>query len=210
MQTKFSLRSFLLSLLRYWWLWATAAGLVAVALIVRSCKEDPPVELTVKRSTQIDISPEEIRAIRSIDQWEFLSVTTEEMVEWHHRGTFSGNHLVRIYQGTLRLGVDLSDAPDDWFTSLPDSTARLRLPAVGLLDDHFIDEAATRSFYEKGHIPTSTRTELYEQARKAMLRRCLTPQNLKTAEENARTQFTSIFQALGFKKVEITFQATSK
>ena len=192
-------------LMRFWWLGLVALIAVAAAYMVHTAKEHPPVQLAVKHDTRIDVSAEEVRSIRDIGQWEFLSVSTEELVEWSRRRTFGTDRLVRIYTGTLRLGVDLTKASDDWFTSLPDSVARLRLPPIGLLDDNFIDEARTRSFYEKGICPPEARNQLYAQARKLMMQRCLTPQNLKTAEDNARVQFTKTFEAMGFKKVDIEF-----
>lgn len=194
-----------LGLLRYWWLWVIVAGLIAVAVIYHNVATHPPVSLKVTSSTTIDVTPEELRAVRDIGQWEFLSFSTEEMVEWHRHRPFGNDHLVRIYSGTLRLGVDLSQAGDDWFTSLPDSTARLVLPPVQLLDTHFIDEAHTRSFYQRGSVPADTLEVLYDRAREAMLARCMTPDRLRTAERNAREEFTRIFQSLGFKRVEITF-----
>ncbi|MGM9688087.1 MAG: DUF4230 domain-containing protein [Alloprevotella sp.] len=198
-------RRLLLSLVRYWWLLAIAAIAVAVAVVVKSVEDHPPVQVAVVRNTRIDITPEEIRSIRQIGQWEFLSVSTEEMVEWHRKHFMGDDHLTRIYSGTLRLGIDMQQLSEDWFTSLPDSACRLRLPAVSLLDTLFIDEARTRSFYEKGSIPPEAREQLYRQARQAMLRRLLTPANLHAAEENARNQFTRIFAAMGFKKIDITF-----
>lgn len=192
-------------LARWWWLWLVAVIMAATAYVLRSLRENPPVRLEVKRDTRIDVSAEEVRSIRDIGQWEFLSVSTEELVEWSRQRTFCTDRLVRIYSGTLRLGIDLKAASADWFTSLPDSVARLKLPAVSLLDANFIDEARTRSFYEKGTCPPEARTQLYEQARRQMLRRCLTPQNRRKAEENAREQFTKVFTALGFKRVDITF-----
>ena len=198
-------RHLLLGLVRYWWLLAIAVIVVAVAVVVKSVESNPPVQVAMVRNTRIDITPEEIRAIRQIGQWEFLSVSTEEMVEWHRKHFMGDDHLTRIYSGTLRLGIDMQQASDDWFTSLPDSTCRLRLPAIALLDTLFIDEARTRSFYEKGSIPPEAREQLYRQARQAMLRRLLTPANLQAAEENARSQFTHIFAAMGFKKIDITF-----
>lgn len=198
-------RRLLLSLIRYWWLLAIAAIAVAVAVVVKSVENNPPVQVAVVRNTRIDVTPEEIRSVRQIGQWEFLSVSTEEMVEWHRKHFMGDDHLTRIYSGTLRLGIDMQQASDDWFASLPDSTCRLRLPAITLLDTLFIDEARTRSFYEKGSIPPEAREQLYRQARQAMLRRLLTPANLQAAEENARSQFTHIFAAMGFKKIDITF-----
>lgn len=198
-------RRVLPGLLRYWWLWAIVAGLVAVAVIYRNVAMHPPVSLKVTSSTTIDVTPEELRAVRDIGQWEFLSFSTEEMAEWRRHRTFVDDHLVRIYSGTLRLGIDLTEAGEDWFTSLPDSTARLILPPIRLLDTHFIDEARTRSFYQRGSMPADTLEVLYERAREAMLARCMTPERLRTAERNAREEFTRIFQSLGFKRVEITF-----
>lgn len=202
---KYGFGRFLLSLVRYWWVAAAAVALTAAAVIYRSCAEHPPVNVRVVRQTRIDLTPEEIKSITDIGQWEFLSVSTEEFVEWHRNRTFGSDHLVRIYTGTLRIGIDMARAPKDWFTSLPDSTARLRLPPVALLDDRFIDEARTRSFYQKGSVPPSVYDDLYEQARRSMLRRCLTPQNLQRAEKSAREHFTRIFRAFGFKTVHIEF-----
>lgn len=198
-------RKLFYSLVRYWWLLAVAVALVAVAVVWRGCNENPPIRLKTTHSTTIDLTPEEVRSVRDIGQWEFLAIATEEMVEWHRHRTFGNDHLVRIYTGTLRLGIDMEKAGDDWFVSLPDSTARLRLPAVGLLDGNFIDEARTRSFYQKGSVPSDTLETLYARARSAMLRRCLTKQNLQDAESGAREHFTRIFKSFGFKKVEISF-----
>ena len=203
-------RRLLLSFVRLWWLWLVAAALVALAYVVHTAKEHPPIQLEVKRDTRIDVTPEEVRSIRDIGQWEFLAVSTEELVEWSRSRTFSTDRLVRIYSGTLRLGIDLRKAPADWFTSLPDSTASLHLPPVELLDSNFIDEARTRSFYEKGICPPKALDDLYARARQQMLHRCLTPQNLKQAENNARQQFTKLFEAMGFRQVILTFGEPTK
>ena len=201
----FSWRALAFSLLRYWWVAAIAVALVASAFMVKTVRQHPPVKLEVHRSTRIDVTAEEVRSIRDVGQWEFLNITTEEMVEWSRSRTFGTDRLVRIYTGTLRIGVDMKKAAGDWFTSKPDSVAELHLPKVALLDANFIDEARTRSFYEKGSYPPEALKSLYEQARQRMLRRCLTPQNLKQAEANARSQFTHLFQTLGFKRVDIHF-----
>lgn len=203
-------RTLLVALVRYWWLWLIVAALVAVSVVVRTVSEHPPVMLEVKRDTRIDVTPEEVRSIRDIGQWEFMSVTTEELVEWNRSRTFGTDRLVRIYTGTLRLGIDMKKCSDDWFTSLPDSVAALKLPPVELLDSNFIDEARTRSFYEKGSFPPQAADELYRKARTQMMQRCLTNQNLQTAERNARERISQVFRAMGFKRVDITFEARSQ
>lgn len=193
-------------LLRWWWIFAVAAIVIAVAYIYIGIKENPPIHLEVEHNTRIDLTPEQIQSVRDIGQWEFLTINTEELVEWQRPRTLTTDRLTRIYQGTLRLGIDMSKATDNWFTSLPDSTAQLILPHAALLDNNFIDEARSRSFYEKGTIPPEARDQLYTQARKKMMQRCLTPQNLQTAERNARNEFTRIFKAFGFKTVTIQFK----
>ena len=199
----------LLNILRNGRFYAIALAVVAVAVIVvvvvKAWQKDPPISLSVVHNTRIDVTPEEIQSIRDIGQWEFLSISTEEMVEWHRHRTFGNDHLVRIYQGTLRIGVDMAHAKEDWLQSLPDSTAIVHLPAIGLLDNQFIDEARTRTFYEKGSIPPAILDQLYATAAQKMRHRCLTPQNLKRAENNARTHFARIVRAMGFKRVEIVF-----
>ncbi len=202
-------RTLLVALVRYWWLWLIVVALVAVAVVVRTVSEHPPVTLEVKRDTRIDVTPEEVRSIRDIGQWEFMAVTTEELVEWNRSRTFGTDRLVRIYTGTLRLGLDMKKCGDGWFTSLPDSVAQLKLPPVELLDSNFIDEARTRSFYEKGSYPPQAAEELYRKAREQMMNRCLTSQNVQTAERNARERITQVFRAMGFKRVDIEFQSNA-
>lgn len=94
-------RRLLLSFVRLWWLWLVAAALVALAYVVHTAKEHPPIQLEVKRDTRIDVTPEEVRSIRDIGQWEFLAVSTEELVEWSRSRTFS----------TDRLCASIPDAP---------------------------------------------------------------------------------------------------
>ena len=114
---------------------------------------------------------------------------------------------MRIYTGTLRIGIDLRDATPGWATARGD-TAWLRLPPVKLLDERFIDEARTRSFYERGRWDAATRQQLYERAREAMMHRCLTQENMEAARQNARQQFTSLLRGLGYTHINITFENT--
>ena len=194
--------------LRSPWPWLAALVVAAGLYALRRCEADPP-RLAVEHHSAIDVTPEEIREIRNIREWEFLSISTEELVEACEPGTLGDRQIARIYEGTLRLGIRMDRAGDDWFSARGD-TACLRLPDVGLLDDDFIDEARTRAFYEKGTWPASTRERLYQQARTAMLRRHLTEENLRMARENAREQFTKIFQGFGFRVVDVKFIPSGK
>ena len=60
-------------------------------------------------TSEVIMTPSQIESIRRIGQWEFMSINDEELVDTIRKGFFSDDHLVRIYYGTLRLGIDLSD-----------------------------------------------------------------------------------------------------
>ena len=88
----------------------------------------------------IDITPTQIQEIQNIGQWEFLSINDEELIDTVSRGFFSDSELVRIYYGTVRLGVDLRQAGPQWLHVEGDSIIAT-LPPITLLERNFIDEA---------------------------------------------------------------------
>jgi hypothetical protein len=153
----------------------------------------------------IDITPTQIAAIKQIGQWEFLSVRDEELVDTLSRGFFSDKELVRIYYGTVRLGIDLQKTDDKWI-QVTDTAVIATLPPIQLLDRNFIDEAQTRSFFESGSWSSADREALYNRAYQKMYARCVTPQNIATAEENARQQFAQLLRSLGFEKVWVNIE----
>lgn len=153
----------------------------------------------------IDITPTQIAAIKQIGQWEFLSVRDEELVDTLSRGFFSDKELVRIYYGTVRLGIDLQKTDDKWI-QVTDTAIVATLPPIQLLDRNFIDEAQTRSFFESGSWSSADREALYNRAYQKMYARCVTPQNIATAEENARQQFAQLLRSLGFEKVWVNIE----
>ena len=75
-------------------------GLVAVivvaGLVWRLIDEVKDAKLEVVSDNKIDISPEVVQSIKSIGEWEFLSIADEEMVDTIRKGIFSDDHLVRI------------------------------------------------------------------------------------------------------------------
>ncbi len=166
--------------------------------------------LTVKKSSQrIDITPMQIQSIQQIGQWEFLAINDEELVDTVDRGFFRDKELIRIYYGTLRLGVDLHQAKPQWIVT-EDSLLIATLPPIRLLDRNFIDEARTRPFIETGTWTPQDREKLYNKAYNKMLRRCITPENIRIAEDNARTQFTQLFRSMGFPYSRIVFEEKEK
>ena len=160
--------------------------------------------LSLGTDNAIDITPEQIASIKAIGQWEFLSISDEEIVDTVRHGFFGDDELVRIYSGTLQLGIDLNDTEDGWLRADGD-TLRVLLPDVKLLDEHFLDEASARSFYESGTWSQSDRKALANKARRKMLARCLTPANIASAEQNATAQFHQMLRSMGFQNVSIRF-----
>ena len=160
--------------------------------------------ITIESEKKIGITPEQIRSIKAIGEWEFLSINDEELVDTTRKGLFRNDHLVRIYYGTMRLGFDLKDTKEDWIKASGD-TVEVTLPPIRLLDSDFIDEAKTRSFYESGRWSAADREKMYRKAKAMMLRNGLTPTNIRSAENNADAQFRNMFRAMGFENVVIRF-----
>lgn len=150
----------------------------------------------------IDVTPEQIASIKAIGQWEFLSVSDEELVDTIRKGFFSDDQLVRIYYGTLRLGIDMSRVR----IYVQGDTVTLSAPPVGLLDQDFIDEARTKAFYESGKWQPKDREALYHKARRQMLAHGLTQENLSNAQQNAETQLRRMMKAMGYQNVDIRFE----
>lgn len=182
---------------------AVAAAVTVVVIAVSRFAKSTKVE--VASDNTIAITPEQIQAIKAIGEWEFLSVSTEEMVDTMRRGLFSDDHLVRIYYGTLRLGVNLHKAEPGWIVARGD-TVYVTLPAMGLLDNDFIDEARTSSFYESGRWKPQDREALYRKAYRKMIAHCLTPSNIRSAENNADAQFRNMMRSMGFNNVVVRFK----
>lgn len=158
--------------------------------------------LGLEVADEIDHTPEQIESIRAIGQWEFLSVSQEELVDTVRRGLLRNDELVRIYYGTLRLGVDMSQAQ----LQVQGDTVTLTLPPVGLLDPSFIDEARTKAFYESGRWQPRDREALYQKARRQMLSHGLTNENLLAASRNAESQLRRLLLSMGYNHIVIKWK----
>ena len=181
-----------------------SVSLVIIAFFwLRSCTKGDHIEIGADDA--IDASPTQIQSIKAIGEWEFLSVSLEELADTVRKGIFSDDELSRIYYGTLRLGINMHQVEPGWLTAEGDSVS-LSLPQVALLDRDFIDEARTKPFFETGSWKPEDREALYRQAHNRMLQHGLTKENIVAAEDNAREQITSLMKAMGFKKVRITFR----
>ena len=183
--------------------------LLCVALVIvaffwlRSCTKNDYIELGADNA--IDPTPTQIQSIRAIGEWEFLSVSLEEMTDTVRKGFFSDDELSRIYYGTLRLGINMHHVEPGWFQADGDIVS-LTLPRVALLDRDFIDEARSKPFFESGSWKPEDREALYRQAHSNMLIHGLTKENLLAAETNAREQIGNLMRAMGYKRISISFK----
>lgn len=182
--------------------------LLSIGLIVIICglilyftlNKQPLVSVDAKGNTVP--TPMEVESVRSIGQWEFLTLSDEEIADTVRHNFFGDNELSRIYYGTLRLGSDLSKVGDDFVRANNDSLV-VNLPKITLLDSHFIDEARTRPLIEDGKWTEADRAALTRKAERMMRKRCLTKENYQKAEDNARIQVTALFHAMGYKHVKV-------
>ena len=183
-----------------------AVAIIAIILLaVWLYRSLGDARLEMGADDSIGLTPTQIESIKAVGEWEFLSISTEELVDTTRKRLFKDDQLVRIYYGTLRLGVNMQQVKPGWIQQRND-TLFLTLPKVGLLDRNFIDEARTKSFFESGTWQAEDREALYKQAYRKMTAHCLTPTNLQTAEENARESFRKMLRSMGYKNVDIKFE----
>ena len=153
----------------------------------------------------IEISDAQITSIRNIGEWEFMSINDEEIVDTIRRGFFGDDQLARIYYGTVRLGVNLHEAAEDWLT-IDKDTIIAKVPKIKVLDEDFIDEARTRAFYAEGKWSAADYKALYKQAYRKMRERCLTPSNIKSAQNNGDIQIADLLHSMGYEHVKIEWE----
>ena len=159
----------------------------------------------ITKSGRTLMTPMQVEWMRAIGEWEFLTVYDEEIVDTVRTGFFGDDELVRIYYGTLRLGVDMGEVDKGWLTARGDAVVAT-LPAIRLLDEGFIDEARTVSFFESGRWSDESRQRLYRRAAEQMKHRCLSEENLARAERNGVAQVGNVLRSMGFDKVDVKFK----
>ena len=182
-----------------------AGTILAVLLVWWFARDIQQTEISIESDQTIDITPQQIESIRAIGQWEFLSISNEELIDTTRKRLFSDDHLSRIYYGTVRLGIDMQQMDSTWITVQGDSIT-LWLPRPTLLDRDFIDEARTKSFHESGRWTANDRETLYRRAQQRMLRYSLTKKNVETASQNGEAQLRRLMQSMGFKHVNVQWR----
>ena len=185
---------------------AGALVVAGVAWLVRAVSHS---EVGLAVDLRINITPEQMTSIKAIGEWEFLSVSNEELVDTIREGMLSDDHLIRIYYGTARLGINMHHVEPGWLTTRGD-TLVATLPAIELLDRDFIDEARTKSFFESGSWSHADREALYRKAYRQMLRHTMTHDNLQAARDNGEEQFRRMLKVMGFPLVSVHFRGNRR
>ena len=188
----------------------TVIGILAIAALIAligyiTMQKMGDTSASIEIDKRIGITPTQIESMKTIGAWEFLSIADEELVDTVRNGFFKDDELIRIYYGTLRLGIDMKDAIDGWIKKDKD-TIDVLLPPVKLLDERFIDEARTKSFFESGKWSDQDREMLYQRAYKRMKQRCMTKENIASAEQNATKQFYQMMRSMGFDNVRVRME----
>ena len=182
----------------------TAIIILVLSIILFIHRHSTDNYLAFGSDRKIELSPSQISEIKQIGEWEFLSISDEELLDTIRHGFFGDDELTRIYYGTLHLGINMGQLDEHWLTTKGD-TLYCTFPPIQLLDEDFIDEARTKSFIEKGTWDESVRKQLYQRAAQLMKQRTMTPANIKLATQNATTQITLFMKSMGYPKVKVQF-----
>lgn len=174
---------------------ASLCFLAIVGVIVWMGYKIKDDSFTIGYSDKIDDTPTIVEQMKEIGQWEFLSISDEELVDTVRRGFFSDDELVRIYYGTMRLGIDFSQCDEKWIEREGD-TIKVDLPPVRLLDENFLDETRTKSFFESGKWTNADRKAMADRAKALMRKRCLTKENMDLAQKNAEAQVNAFVKMI--------------
>ena len=174
---------------------ASLCFLAIVGVIVWMGYKIKDDSFTIGYSDKIDDTPTIVEQMKEIGQWEFLSISDEELVDTVRRRFFSDDELVRIYYGTMRLGIDFSQCDEKWIEHEGD-TIKVDLPPVRLLDENFLDETRTKSFFESGKWTNADRKAMADRAKALMRKRCLTKENMDLAQKNAEAQVNAFVKMI--------------
>lgn len=185
------------------WIAFFVVGAIALMLLWMVYGPGESNVVTTERVERVTLTPTQIKSIESIGEWEFLAVSDEEIVDTVSHGFFGDSELIRIYYGTLRMGIDLRQARKGWIR-LEGDTVCADLPPVRLLGNEFIDEARTQTFYETGTWTAADRKRLYLKASRIMRQRVVNRDNLNKSSQQAEAQMDKLLHAMGFEHVRIT------
>lgn len=179
------------------WFWVVLAILFFLYLFLTKTEE--------KKEPEIGNTTTQITSMKEIEEWEFLTIHLEELVDTIVVRKFNNLRSTKIYKGNARLGIDMKKCGKNWAVC-KENSANITLPPIELIDKEIIDETQTQTFYEEGKISATIKNEMRSRAKREMKKKALKKENLQAAEQNAQAQFKKIFSALGYQDITIKFQ----
>lgn len=174
-------------------------GVVVLIAIFFAVKFHSTPAVTIERNDKITPTPNIITEVKKIGKWEFLSVKIEELVDTT-KGVLFKDQLSALYTGTLRYGIDFSKTQSNWFIQNGDSVVAF-LPKVTLLDNYFLDEAATKTVFETGSFTPNDRRDMRERAITQILAKSEKAGYKNEAQREAKEQIARFLQNLGIKNI---------
>lgn len=125
------------------WFW------VVLAILFFSTSSSPKRK---KKEPEIGNSTTQITSMKEIEEWEFLTIHLEELVDTIVVRKFNNLRSTKIYKGNARLGIDMKKCGKNWAVC-KNNSANITLPPIELIDKEIIDETQTQTFYEEGKSP---------------------------------------------------------
>lgn len=176
--------------------------LILVAwLLLRTTVKDSGIE-TSATDEHVSSTKAVIDSIRSIGQWELMSLDVQTEVDTVCDAWFGLRHnrLTRRYHGRISLGIDLSQLPSS--PSLPPlrgdrGGAWVCLPPVKVLDENFIDESLTELIVcDDSDMEQSPeiRRDMLQRARQKMLKEVVTPARLAECDDKAHQELDRLLK----------------
>lgn len=180
-----------------------AITVVVVAwLLLRPAVEESGVE-TVATNEQVTSTRAVLDSIRSIGQWELMSIDAKVDVDTTGKAMMGlmDTKLQRRYHGRISIGIDLQKAEirDSMFI----------LPHAAVLDNDFIDESLTELIVcENQDMEQSPaiKAAMLKKAKRMMLRDVVKPSILADCDKKAAEDVRKRLESLGVKYVSVTFR----
>lgn len=174
--------------IKYYAIAVLAVATVAAAiwfLMLRPALKDSGVE-TVATDEIVTSTKAKLDSIRSIGQWELMSIEVQADVDTVQERWFGlkKERLQRRYHGRISLGINMQGVTD-----------LDNLPPACVLDTNFIDESRTELIVcENDDMEQNSQLKaaMLRKARHLMLRDAATTQRLMECEQKAKAEITRL------------------
>lgn len=152
-----------------------------------------------------------ILQIRTLNRWETASYTVQQIIDSGTSGNvfqqfLFGNRILLIAQGTVVAGFDLANLSNNSM-QVSGKNISLQLPAPEILSTS-LDESQTRVYDRQKGLLVPSNNNLESEARVTAVNKiqqaACSEGVLTSASSNAKSQLTTMMQALGFTDITIS------